>query len=500
MQDTFEIERRPLQSPSLRDVAAVFFRHLRLIKFSFLTIAAAGILYSALFPSYKSEMKILVRRGRIDPAVTPTPSPSPAFEHDEITEEQLNSEAELLRDRDVLRQVVLQSGLARPTWTSKVVGENQDELADKAVLRLATKLEVQPVRKSRLITVSYASGSPELSAAVLQSLSQAYLSKQAELHRPAGEQSFFEAQVDDARRRLNEAQGSLIDFTRREHVVSAGVQRDFALQRLSEAQASELSLESAIAEAQRRSQTLQTKLRKIPERRVAQVRNSDNPDLQSKLKSKLLELELERTQLLTKFQPSYRLVQELDEQIAVAKKAIADEDEKPLRDETTETDPEFEWAHSEQLKNDVELAALREKERVARSQVEAYQSEALRLEQSAVIQQDLEQKLKSAEDKWLLYSNKREEARIGDALDRDGLLNVTIAEAPHAPLERAWPLWAASCLWVIGAGGISAGLAFAADYIDPSFRTPEEVMAVLGTPVLACLPAKTGSVGLAEAS
>src|SRR6185312_7084826 len=133
-----------------------------------------------------------------------------------------------------------------------------------------------------------------------------------------------------------ETQESLIDFTRREHVVSAGVQRDFALQKLSEAQAAEFNLESEIAEAQRRSQTLQAKLRTLPERRVSQVRNSDNPELQGKFKSKLLELELERTQLLAKFQPSYRPVQELDEQIAVAKKAIAEEDEKPLRDETTE--------------------------------------------------------------------------------------------------------------------------------------------------------------------
>jgi hypothetical protein len=89
---------------------------------------------------------------------------------------------------------------------------------------------------------------------------------------------------------------------------------------------------------------------------------------------------------------------------------------------------------------------------------------------------------------------------MSDALDQDGLLNVTIAEGPRAPLERTWPLWMASCLWIVGAGGISAGLAFAADYIDPSFRTPEEVMAVLGTPVLACLPARVNSPSLGEAS
>jgi len=35
-----------------------------------------------------------------------------------------------------------------------------------------------------------------------------------------------------------------------------------------------------------------------------------------RMKSKLLELELKRTELLTKFEPTYRPVQEVEEQIA----------------------------------------------------------------------------------------------------------------------------------------------------------------------------------------
>ena len=35
---------------------------------------------------------------------------------------------------------------------------------------------------------------------------------------------------------------------------------------------------------------------------------------------------------------------------------------------------------------------------------------------------------------------------------------------------------------------VRAALAFAADYLDPAFRTPEEVVAYLNVPVLASLP------------
>src|SRR5438270_8222957 len=133
----------PQHSLTLRDVAAVFFRHKRLFLISFALIAISGMLYSALFPSYKAEMKVMLRRGRIDPVVTPTPTPSPAFEHDEITEEELNSEVELLRDQDILRQVVLDTDLSRATWWSKLTLQNSEERTERAVRHLARRLEVQ---------------------------------------------------------------------------------------------------------------------------------------------------------------------------------------------------------------------------------------------------------------------------------------------------------------------------------------------------------------------
>jgi uncharacterized protein involved in exopolysaccharide biosynthesis len=165
------------------------------------------------------------------------------------------------------------------------------------------------------------------------------------------------------------------------------------------------------------------------------VRNGDNPQLQEK-KSKLLELELKRTELLVKFQPSYRLVQEVDDQIAQAKSAIAAEDLQLLRDELTEQNPEYEWASAERLKGEVEQQSLEERHMVTRVQVARYQLAAEKLGEIAVTQDDLERKLKAADDKYLLYANEREEARIGDALDDDGILNVALAEEPRASLSR----------------------------------------------------------------
>ena len=197
---------------------------------------------------------------------------------------------------------------------------------------------------------------------------------------------------------------------------------------------------------------------------------------------------------------SFILGEAKSEEIVQAKAAIDAEELKPLRDETTQDDAEFDWAHSEHLKSEVELRALEEKRAVTREQVDAYHAAAQKLEESAIAQHDLEQQVKAAEDKYLLYSNKREEARIGDALDQHGLLNVAIAQQPRAPALPVWSFLASSCFCFVGAAGFSTAIAFVNDYFSPSFRTPTEVFEFLGSPVLASLPAARETVRNSEAS
>jgi uncharacterized protein involved in exopolysaccharide biosynthesis len=479
-----------------RDVAAVFFRQRKLFLISFAVVVCIGVLYALFVPSYKAEMKVLVRRGRIDATVTPTETAS-SLEREDVTEEEMNSEVELLQDQDILRNVVLASGLAESQhWYSPLGRNSREEEIERAVKRLAGKISVQPVRKSHVIAVSYNSSDPRLSAAVLKSLAAAYLAKHTEIRRPTGQQDFFERQMQESRHALDEAQSQLVNFTRDKRVVSATLERDLTLQELSEASMAEMNLQASIAETAERVRSLQTKILELPQRQVAQIRNADNPQLQEKLKSKLLELELKRTELLTKFQPSYRLVKEVEQQIAQAKLAIEAEDRKPLHDELTEVNPEYEWADSERLKAVVELQELLKRQHVSRAQLAGYKQTAEGLGENVLTQDDLQRRLKAAEDKYLVYANKREEARIEDALDENGILNVTLAQEPRVPALPAWPVWAATCLSFAAAFIFSTGTAFAADYFDPSFRTPDEVARVLGAPVLVALPARTGPTEL----
>ena len=478
----------PVISPTARDLLAVLFRQGRLALVSFIVIFLAVLVYGVFFPSYSAHMRFLVRRGRTDPQVTPAPTPSPIFQREEISEEELNSQVELLGDDEILRTVVQAAQPATVPWYDRFLGGSKEVRLARAVRRLNRRLTVEAIRKTNVIQVTYSSANPAEAAYILHALARSYLDRQQRVRRPSGEYQFFEQQVAQSRRGLLDAEFRLMDFSSDQGVVSAAQERDMALQKLNDAEANDGQTQVAMAETRRRIHDLQSELKTLPERTLTVIRNSDNPQLAEKMKSKLLELQLKRTELLTKFQPTYRVVQEVDQQIAETKASITGEEHSPIRDETTNQEPNHEWAKSELIKAQVELGTLESHGQAIRIQVARYREVAQRLAGNALRQGDLLGELKSAEEKYLLYVNKREEARIEDALDEGGILNVTMVEEPRAPVLPARAAWVFGLIGMLLGGTLSTGLAFVADSLEPGFRTPEEVGAYLGIPVLASLP------------
>ncbi len=354
---------------------------------------------------------------------------------------------------------------------------------------LARTLDVTPIRKSTLIKVSYSCADPGRSAEVLRALEAAYLQRHQQVRRPSGESHFFEQQMMQSRGALEQSEFQLMAFTHGEGVVSAALERDIALQKLSNSDSNQRETLVSVVQITERISALESKIGTLPARTTTQIRNSDNPLLLEKMKSTLLELQLRRTNLLAKFQPSYRPVQELDEQIAETKAAIAGEATDPVREQTSELDPNHEWVKAELLKSQVELTSLKARAAANGPVVNSYKEDAKRLGDRAIQQEELLRNVKAAEDKYLLYANKREEARIGDALDEGGILNVAIVQRPTVPALPQHSGLAFGLVGLVLATIVGTGVAFTADYLDSTFRTPDEVVACLGPSVVASLPA-----------
>lgn len=159
-----------------------------------------------------------------------------------------------------------------------------------------------------------------------------------------------------------------------------------------------------------------------------------------------------------------------------------------MRDETTDKSAHYEWARLELQRAQVQLRGLEAKEAASATHASAWSNIATRLAEHAIVQDDLLNRLKTAEETHLLYVRKREEARMNDTLDEYRIINVAIAEEPVAPAVPITSKGTVLALGFLGAGVAGLAAAFGADYLDPGFRDPDDVLAFLNTPVLASLP------------
>jgi uncharacterized protein involved in exopolysaccharide biosynthesis len=228
-------------------------------------------------------------------------------------------------------------------------------------------------------------------------------------------------------------------------------------------------------------------LAKTPDRVASSETSSQNQQSMSGMQATLLNLQMKHIEQLTKFSPDYALVKETDAQIAAAEKAIDVAKQSQVVAETTNRNPSYDWLTQEIEKSSSALDATKARETTASAIAGKYRMTAEHIAQEEQTEQDLVRDARVQEDNYLLYVRKREEARMNEALDRLGIVNVAIAEQPATPrIPVRSPARSLMLMFLVGFS-LSLPAAFAVDHLDPSFRTPDEIVLYLGTPVLAAL-------------
>src|ERR1700678_3980194 len=117
--EDLEIQRYTRQAlPTSRDIVAVLFRQRWAMLTAFVVVVIAVVASGVWVPKYEAKMKILVLRQRSDTIVTSSANAPAQFSGDQVSEEDLNSKVELLNSEDLLRKVVLTTGLSGKSGAS----------------------------------------------------------------------------------------------------------------------------------------------------------------------------------------------------------------------------------------------------------------------------------------------------------------------------------------------------------------------------------------------
>jgi uncharacterized protein involved in exopolysaccharide biosynthesis len=482
---------------TVRDMVAPLFRKRRVVLLTFFFIFALAILVAWGWASdyYASTMQVVVGRERSDPTVTSLQG-SDASNSKVVTTDEVASEVALLQGRDMLQEVVQTCNLIEPTspsfwdrFDSRTPEVKKSAALESATKRLAKKIKVEAQKTSHVIDLKYGqTGSPATPACVLQTLGKLYLEKHLRLQRPTGASDFFSQETDKYRRALADSENRLVSFSKTQGIAAPEILRADMAQQLAMAQSNLYQTHQLIAANEQRIESIKSQMTLIPARSSTSEASISSSSLLEQMKSGLLSLELKRSQLLLKYEPSYPLVKEVDEEIAQTKQAIEVTQNERYVNTTTDRDPTFEFLRQDMAKTEADLASERATAAALSNTIQGMQSELVNLDANSVKQAALLRDEKANEGNYLLYLNKREQERTSDALDQKRIANVAIAVPANVPVMPAYnPIVIMIAGFLLAAfAGVGAG--YLAEFMDPSFRTPDEVAEMLKVTVLAAVP------------
>jgi polysaccharide biosynthesis transport protein len=211
------------------------------------------------------------------------------------------------------------------------------------------------------------------------------------------------------------------------------------------------------AQAELRDKKNSFKLTSSANRQSIQERTNDA------LRQQLYEMELQESELKSRYTDAYPPLKEIRRQREEAARLLTE-----VLAETKDKTPGAAGSEAISKKLASDITALNDQE---------YQLA------------QLERKVQLLDGKYGMHVEKLEQARVNDALGREQICNVKVAQAatlvgkPDSPKK---PLLAALGLLVATCGAI--GLAFLSESMDQTLRTTDQVESQLGLPVLLSIP------------
>ncbi len=471
-----------------REVLEAALRRWRLV--AAVALAGSLLLGAALWlrvPVYRAKATILLAAQRISgPRV------------DAMPDKQIESELALLASPELIRSVleehrqpgrrVSPAGGPLDVLYRRFHGLPAPDPLDERVRVVEGELETSRIAETNLVEVAYRSRNPRWAATLVNSLLNEHMERIARLNEQTDARGFFQQQREVISRRLETARADLQRF--RAQQGSDFVAEDEAELRksLGALDTERSTAETALGEVRARVGYLSGEIERHPATIAAESETRQN-DSARLLQDRIVQLEVQRSELLSKYAPTSAAIGDLDRQIALAKKLLAGRQLESNASTKTAVNPAHQALELDLVQKQAEaasltarVAALSAREESLRRQLASSGNTGLQLVQ-------LQDEVKSANEAYLEYLRRAEEARLAHALDRSGIVNISILEraqvpdSPEPTKAAAW--WLAGVLASL-AVGIAAGVV--RDRLDPAVKSGAEAERLTGVPVIGEVP------------
>jgi uncharacterized protein involved in exopolysaccharide biosynthesis len=490
---------------SLRDLLTVVFKRRRLILSFFLATVIVTTLATFLSPPiYEASAAILVKKSSVEMPLVPTES-SPLIVS-QVSEADLNSEIMILKSRHAIEETLHELGVDESQQregplqrarraVADVLGAPRLSHFDAMALTLENEIEVSPVRKSNVLQIKYRHSDPEWATRVVQSLTERYITRRTQLYQSPQAVPFLEKEMRAAEGRLSKAEQALEGYSRQAGVSvlggadsrSLGAEKQVTLARLAgfESQYGEAAVQ--LRQQTERVAALEAQLAREPER-IPSLGHNEDPTT-AELDRALIALQLKRDALVQDFTPENRQVRDIEDQIRTTQARLKEAEERVGTINRTELNTIYQSLRAQLLLARVDLKGASARYDSLQVQVATQRHQLEELDRKELTTDDLRREVRAAEEAYLLYKKKHEEARISAAMDQQRIVNVSIAQPAERPLRPVAPKKPLNLLLGLLLGILGGlGLAFVTEYLDHSFTTGHGLEARLGIPLLGTIP------------
>jgi len=492
---------------TLRDVFFVLFRQKKKCAAFFFVVVAAVTLATLLAPPvYESGAKILFRIGReslnLDPTLTQ--DVAPMISVGQTRDAEIQSNMEILKSKGLAEEVVAHFGPAafldpNPESYAKELASlpeaDRNKATELAVKTFLEDLKVEISDKSNIISVSLEAYSPELAHNALKWLLDAYRDKYISVHHESGALAFF---LDQKKRYLGLLTKDQDKLNRLKTEAKIGTVRDeqyLIMTRINALKQDAVGAENQLSGARARAVSLEEQLKAQPETVMEQQTSGIQDTAVAQMQQQLFELRIQEQRLLSKYLENAEPVQSIRQEISEAEAQLKSK-KTTLTTRTRGINPVRQQILSAYLNEIADIASLAAKKTVLDEQLAQAQQELVSLLDKEVEIDRLEREIKVEQANYLKYTDKAEQSRITDALDKERLSNLSVVQKPTIPIKSIRPKKLLNiALGVFLAFFGSLGYAFALEYVDQTFKRPEDVESTLELPVLVSLPLLHGAGG-----
>jgi uncharacterized protein involved in exopolysaccharide biosynthesis len=524
MKDEIILEKIP--EKSLRDIYYILFRHRHKVIWFFLSIMAIVIIGTFLTSeTYKSEAKLLVRLGRESVTLDPTATTGQVISVGQQRENEIKSEMEILTSQELVEKLVDTLGPIpflvhpeeidknntfidrNPVDTIKKALQNLSLLLapvlnrvrnlssslsdrDTAILTVMNNLQIEVLKNSNIISISFEAKDRKLAQETIDKLIGFYLEKHINVHRTPGSYEFFNQQINQSRNTLDQTEEDLKQFKNKTGIASLEEQKRELIKRIGDIQLALGETKSALAGSKAKVQAMEKTLADLPDLRITQE-SSGNPNQAFDLmRTRLYDLQLKEQDLLSKFHENTEPVKEIRRQINEAQTLLAKE-ERSRTQVTRGLNETFKQLESTLAAEKATLFFLQAKSKEQQAQLVSAHGElrSINVNEGKLIQVQREMNVQEAN--YRKHYERMEQARIDQAMEIGKISNISIVQPATYPIKPVRPkkgLNLALGLILGILGGVI--LAFFAEYMDHSFKRPEDVVERLRLPVLASIPDK----------